>query len=110
MSASFFFYDLETSGFDAKAARIVQFAGQRTDMDLQPLGDPVNVIIKLTPDVLPDPDAVLVTGITPQQTLSEGITEADFLKLFYEEVVKPDTIFVGFNSVRFDDEFMRTNC
>lgn len=107
MAASFFFYDLETSGFSARDARIMQFAGQRTDVDLQPIGDPVNVFIKLTPDVLPDPDAVLLTGITPQQTLQEGLTEAEFIKYFYETVVRPDTTFLGFNSVRFDDEFMR---
>jgi exodeoxyribonuclease-1 len=107
MAASFFFYDLETSGFSPRAARIMQFAGQRTDMDLQPIGEPVNVLIKLTADVLPDPDAVLITGITPQQTLAEGLTETEFLKFFYKEVVQPDTIFVGFNSIRFDDEFMR---
>lgn len=107
MAASFFFYDLETSGFDPRQARVMQFAGQRTDMNLQPIGEPVNVLIKLTPDVLPDPDAVLLTGITPQHTIADGLTEAEFLKLFYEDVVQPDTIFTGFNSVRFDDEFMR---
>ena len=107
MAASFFFYDLETSGFNPREARIMQFAGQRTDMDLKPIGEPVNVYIKLTPDVLPDPDAVLITGITPQQTLNEGLSEAEFLKYFYEEVVSPDTVFLGFNSIRFDDEFMR---
>ena len=107
MAASFFFYDLETSGFNPREARVMQFAGQRTDMDLNPIGEEVNVLIKLTPDVLPDPDAVLITGITPQQTLQDGLTEAEFLKFFYDEVVKPDTIFLGFNSVRFDDEFMR---
>ncbi|HET7320552.1 MAG TPA: exodeoxyribonuclease I [Candidatus Saccharimonadales bacterium] len=107
MAASFFFYDLETSGFSPKDARIMQFAGQRTDMDLNPIGEPVNVFIKLTPDVLPDPDAVLITGITPQQTLTEGLTEAEFLKYFYDEVVQDDTIFMGFNTIRFDDEFMR---
>lgn len=107
MAASFFFYDLETSGFNPKEARIMQFAGQRTDMELQPVGEPVNVLIKLAPDVLPDPDAILVTGITPQQTLSEGMTEAEFLRYFYDEVVQEDTTFLGFNSVRFDDEFMR---
>ena len=85
----------------------MQFAGQRTDMNLQPVGEPVNVLIKLTPDVLPEPDAILVTGITPQQTLADGLTEAEFMKLFYGEVVRPDTIFIGFNSIRFDDEFMR---
>ncbi len=107
MASSFFFYDLETSGFDPRSARVMQFAGQRTDMNLQPIGEPVNVLIKLTPDVLPEPDAIMITGITPQQTIAEGLTEAEFLKLFYEEVVRPDTIFVGFNSIRFDDEFMR---
>lgn len=107
MAASFFFYDLETTGFDAREARVMQFAGLRTDMDLNPIGDPVNLLIKLTPDVLPSPDAILITGITPQQTLAEGLTEAEFLKIFYEEVVQPDTIFTGFNSIRFDDEFMR---
>jgi len=107
MAGSFFFYDLETSGFNPRSARVMQFAGQRTDMELKPAGEPVNVLIKLTPDVLPEPDAILVTGITPQQTLADGLTEAEFLKLFYDEVVKPDTIFIGFNSIRFDDEFMR---
>lgn len=107
MQNSFFFYDLETSGLDPRSSRIMQFAGQRTDMNLKPIGDPVNVFVKLTPDTLPSPDAILVTGITPQQTIAEGLTEAEFLKFFYEEVVQPGTIFVGFNSVRFDDEFMR---
>ncbi len=107
MAAGFFFYDLETSGFDPKQARIMQFAGQRTDDALNPVGDPVNILIKLTADTLPDPDAIMVTGITPQATLSDGITEAEFLKYFYENVVQPDTIFLGYNSVRFDDEFMR---
>ena len=107
MSASFFFYDLETTGFDPRGGRIMQFAGQRTDLELKPIGEPINELIKITPDILPDPGAVLITGITPQKTLSDGLTEVEFLKKFYEEVVKPDTIFVGFNSVRFDDEFMR---
>jgi exodeoxyribonuclease-1 len=107
MAASFFFYDLETSGIDPRRARVMQFAGQRTDMDLQPIGEPVNVLVKLTPDALPEPDAIMITGITPQQTLADGVTEAEFLKLFFDEVVRPDTIFMGFNSIRFDDEFMR---
>lgn len=107
MSATFFFYDLETSGFRPQKARVMQFAGQRTDLDLKPIGEPVNLLIKLTDDILPDPDAVLVTGITPQMTLADGLTESEFLKIFNEEVSTEGTIFVGYNSVRFDDEFMR---
>jgi exodeoxyribonuclease-1 len=107
MAASFFFYDLETSGISSRGARIMQFAGQRTNLELQPIGEPVNALIKLTPDVVPEPDAIMITGITPQLTMVDGYTEAEFLKFFYEEVVQPDTIFMGYNSVRFDDEFMR---
>ncbi|HVV26312.1 MAG TPA: exodeoxyribonuclease I [Candidatus Saccharimonadales bacterium] len=107
MADSFFFYDLETSGFSPRSARVMQFGGQRTNLALERVGEPVNLLIKLTPDVLPDPDAVLVTGITPQQTLADGLTEAEFLKFFFDEVIQPGTIFTGFNSVRFDDEFMR---
>jgi len=85
----------------------MQFAGQRTDMELNPVGEPVNLMIKLTGDTLPDPDAILVTGITPQATIADGITEAAFLQHFTDEVATPGTIFLGFNTVRFDDEFMR---
>lgn len=107
MAKSFFFYDLETSGFNPRTDRIMQFGGQRTDLDLNPVGDPVNVLIKISPDTVPSPDAIMVTGITPQKTLAEGITEAEFVALFLKQIATPDTIFVGFNSIRFDDEFMR---
>ncbi|HSX07604.1 MAG TPA: exodeoxyribonuclease I [Candidatus Saccharimonadales bacterium] len=104
---TFFFYDLETSGFSPREARIMQFAGQRTDLQLKPIGEPVNELITMTPDILPDVDAILLTGITPQQTIAEGRTEADFLRLFEEHIATPGTIFVGYNTVRFDDEFVR---
>lgn len=107
MAGSFFFYDLETSGVDPRRARIMQFAGIRTDLALKPIGEPYNILIKLADDVLPDPDAVLLTGITPQKTLQDGISEAEFCKLFAKEIVQPDTCFIGYNNVRFDDEFMR---
>ena len=104
---TFFFYDLETSGLKPKDDRIMQFAGQRTDMELNPVGEPVNVLVKMTNDALPSPGAINVTGITPQQTLMDGISEAEFCKYVTEEIFVPDTIAVGYNTVRFDDEFMR---
>ncbi|HSX23722.1 MAG TPA: exodeoxyribonuclease I [Candidatus Saccharimonadales bacterium] len=107
MADTLFFYDLETSGFSPREQRIMQFGGQRTDMQLKPLGEPHNYFIRLGEDVLPDPDAVLLTGITPQKTISEGLTEAEFLRIFYKDIAAAGTIFVGFNSIRFDDEFMR---
>lgn len=102
-----YFYDLETSGISPRQDRIMQFAGQRVDMDLKPIGEPDNYLISLTEDTLPSPDAIMVTGITPQKTRADGMTEAEFVKIFHETIAIPGTIFVGFNSVRFDDEFMR---
>lgn len=107
MATTFFFYDLETSGLNARRDRVMQFAGQRTDMDLKPLGESFNIIVKLNDDTLPAPEAIMVTGITPQQTVQEGITEAEFAKLLQAEVFTPDTIAVGFNNIRFDDEYIR---
>jgi len=107
MAQTFFFYDLETSGLSGRSDRIMQFAGQRTDMDLKPIGEPVNVLVALPTDTLPSPDALLVTGITPQQTVADGYTEAQFADLILKEIFTEDTIAVGYNSIRFDDEFVR---
>ena len=104
---TFYFFDLETSGFRAKTDRIVQFGGQRVDMDLSPIGKPDNILVKMTPDTLPQPGAVLVHGITPQQTLEKGISEADFCKFLTEKVANEDTVLVGFNNIRFDNDFIR---
>lgn len=107
MEKTFFFYDLETSGLNHRYDRIMQFAGQRTDMNLNPIGEPVNILVKMTEDALPSPTAIAVTKITPQDTLRDGISEAEFVKYVQEEIFTPNTIAVGYNTVRFDDEFMR---
>ncbi len=104
---TFFFYDLETSGLSPREDRIMQFAGQRTDMNLEPLDEPVNLLVKITDDALPSPGAINVTGITPQQTLMDGVNEAEFCRYTMEEIFVPNTVAVGYNTVRFDDEFMR---
>lgn len=107
MEKTFFFYDLETSGLAAREDRIMQFAGQRTDMEFGLVGEPVNVLVKMSDDALPSPGAIMVTKITPQMTLADGVSEAEFCRYVMEEVFTPGTVAVGYNTVRFDDEFMR---
>lgn len=107
MAQTFFFYDLETSGTSAASQRIMQFAGLRTNLELEPIGEPVNLLVKLSDDILPEPDAILVHGITPQQSIQNGLTEPELLKLLEQQVFTKDTILTGFNNIRFDDEFMR---
>jgi exodeoxyribonuclease-1 len=103
---SFFFYDLETSGLSPQRHRIMQFAGQRTDVALNPIGSPVNWTIALDRDIVPEPEAVLVHGVTPQATV-HGMSERVFCARFQEEVATPGTAMVGYNNFHFDDEVLR---
>lgn len=107
MHNSFYFYDLETSGLNPRADRVMQFAGQRTDLYFRPIGEPTNLLVQLAEDTLPSPGAIMVTGITPQMTHADGISEREFCRFIIEDVATPGTTIVGYNSVRFDDEFIR---
>lgn len=107
MSKTLFFYDLETTGLNPFSDRVMQFAGIRTDSGFKQIGEPINLLVKLNDDTLPSPEAVMVTGITPQKTIEEGISEADFAKFLMSEVFTSDTTAIGFNNIRFDDQFIR---
>ncbi len=104
---SFLWYDLETFGRDPRRSRIAQFAGWRTDSDLNPVEEPLVLYCKPGDDLLPSPGACLITGITPQEARSRGIAEAEFAGLVNEQMARPGTCAVGYNSLRFDDEFIR---
>jgi exodeoxyribonuclease-1 len=107
MPASFLFYDLETFGADPRTSRIAQFAAIRTDANLVQVDEPISLFVRPADDLLPSPGATLVTGITPQQALRDGITEADAFARVQDEMARPETCTLGYNSLRFDDEFIR---
>ena len=107
MADSFYWHDYETWGAVPAQDRPCQFAGQRTDVDLNPIGDPLVLFSRPADDLLPRPDACLVTGITPQRAAREGVPEAEFALSIQRELGAPGTCGVGFNSLRFDDEVTR---
>ena len=107
MSQSFLWYDLETFGRDPRRTRIAQFAAIRTNAALEPIEEPISLFCQPANDLLPSPEAALITGITPQQALRDGLREADFFARVHEELSRPGTCAVGYNSIRFDDEFIR---
>ncbi|WP_295925843.1 exodeoxyribonuclease I [uncultured Xanthomonas sp.] len=107
MPDSFLFYDLETFGADPRRTRIAQFAAVRTDAELNVIEEPISFFVKPADDLLPSPVATLITGIAPQQALREGVSEAEAFARIAEQMARPQTCTLGYNSLRFDDEFVR---
>jgi exodeoxyribonuclease-1 len=107
LSKTFFWHDYETWGADPRRDRPSQFAGLRTDEDLKPVGRPLVVYCYPADDLLPQPDACLVTGITPQKARANGIAETEFAAAIEAELARPGTCGAGYNSIRFDDEVTR---
>jgi exodeoxyribonuclease-1 len=87
--------------------RPAQFAAQRTDANLDPVGEPVTWYCEPADDVLPHPMACLITGITPQDASRQGLAETEFAQRILDEMMRPGTCTAGFNSIRFDDVVTR---
>ncbi len=107
MFSTFYWHDYETWGADPRRDRPCQFAGLRTDTDLNEVGDPLVIFCRPATDVLPQPEACLVTGIAPQHALAKGLSEAEFAARIESALARPGTCGVGYNSIRFDDEVTR---
>lgn len=102
-------HDYETWGVNPQKDFPCQFAGIRTDYDLNPIGKPLNWFCQIPNDYLPQPQACLVTGITPQQSLRDGLVEAHFIEKVHQQLAEPNTCTAGYNSIRFDDEVTRNS-
>src|SRR5690606_4771816 len=96
-----------TFGSDPRSDRPCQFAGIRTDEELNLIGPPLVAYCRPAPDFLPDPEACLVTGISPLRAASEGLDEAAFCAAIHAEFSTPGTCVAGYNNIRFDDEVTR---
>lgn len=106
-SATFFWHDYETFGIDPQRDRPCQFAGIRTDLDFNIIGDPLMLYCRPSADTLPHPEACLITGITPQLAQEKGVSEAEFARIIHQQMAQAGTCSLGYNSIRFDDEVSR---
>ncbi|KTG16404.1 MULTISPECIES: exodeoxyribonuclease I [unclassified Guyparkeria] len=105
---SFLFFDLETTGADPAFDRPLQFAAIRTDMALEPIGEPVVWYARVPEDCLPHPAAVMTTGILPDAPeLAGADSEANLANRIHRLVSRPNTCVVGFNNLRFDAPMLR---
>jgi len=107
MTNSLYWYDYETFGLNPNRDHISQFAGIRTNEKLEIVGEPLVMYCHPPSHRLPSPESCLVTGITPQISLEQGIPEKEFIYKIHRELSFPETCGVGYNSIGFDDEFTR---
>lgn len=107
LTNSIYWHDYETFGVDPRRDRAAQFAGVRTDEQLNIIGEPLVIYCQPAPDMLPHPESCLITGITPQKARADGLPENEFIRRIHEEFSVPQTCVAGYNSLRFDDEMTR---
>ena len=110
MAPTFFWYDLETTGLDPLTDRPLQFAGVRTDIDLIPIESSVNIFCLPGNDVLPNPEAILVTGLSMSRLSSIGSNEVEFCRSIMSAFSVPETCVVGYTSLSLDDEIVLQMC
>lgn len=103
---SYLFYDIETSGMNNSFNQILQFAAIRTDENLEET-ERFNIYVKLRPDIIPEPVAAITHRI-PLTRLFKGVTEYELAGKLYEIFNKPGTVSLGYNSLSFDEEFIRS--
>ncbi|WP_316201930.1 MULTISPECIES: exonuclease domain-containing protein [unclassified Bradyrhizobium] len=105
---AFILYDLETSGLNKRFDQILQFAAVRTDADLNETHR-FETKSRLMPHVIPSPQALLVT----RHTLAD--VDSPSRQSHYSMVCEVANVltswcpatFLGYNSIRFDEEFLR---
>ncbi len=104
---TFLWHDYETFGANPRRDWPAQFAAVRTDADLNEIGEPMMLYCQPPLDRVPEPEACLITGITPQECAAKGVPEHQFAERINAALGQPGTIGAGYNSVRFDDEVTR---
>lgn len=104
---TFYWHDYETWGLNPALDRPSQFAGIRTDNELNIVGEAEMFYCRLPDDYLPTIEPALITGITPEITQSKGLYEFEFAKRINQLFSQANTCTVGYNTIRFDEEFSR---
>lgn len=101
----FLVYDTETTGLNKTFSQILRFAGIFTSDQFEEM-QPSSVSIKLRSDVIPELGALLTNELSLKE-LSEGFSYYHAMSVIHFMMNQPNTISVGYNSLNFDDKFLR---
>jgi len=96
-------FDLETTGFDPRSERVVEFALVGSDVD----GRHMNIQSLVNPGRRIPQNATAVHGITDSDVRGSGLFESHFRDL--SEAIS-DSVIVGHNVLDFDWRFLEMEC
>lgn len=104
----FVFFDTETTGLRHGFDQIVHFAAIRTDNDLNET-DRFEVRSRLLPHVVPHPSALLTNKLPIERLTDDTLpSHYDMVRAIQRTLLAwSPSIFVGYNSIRFDEEMLR---
>ena len=105
MKKTYLFYDIETTGLNKAFDQVLQFAAIRTDRQLNEI-ERYKLNVQLRPDVIPSP-AAMITNRLSVADLASGLCEFEAIRQIHELMNQRETISLGYNSLGFDDEFLR---
>ena len=106
---NYVFYDFETTGLDTKFSQPIQIAAIAVDEDFNQIDDPINVRCRLKDGVIPNPSALLVHKV-PIDILKNEQSFYSMMDFIYNKFSSwGPAIFIGYNSIRFDEEVLRSS-
>lgn len=104
MATTHLFYDIETTGLSPCFDQAIQFAAIRSQ-NLQEV-ERYAFTIRLNCDVTPNPEAMKIHGISYKE-IATGLPEITAMQKIHTLFNTPNTITLGYNTLGFDDEFLR---
>ena len=100
-------YDFETTGRNSNWDQIIQVGAILVDDKLTEL-DRLEMRSSLKPGLIPEPGALLVNNTSPEMLAKSNLSHYSMIKELSKKLSEwSPAIFMGYNSIDFDEEFLR---
>ena len=103
----FVIYDFETTGRNSNWDQIIQVGAILVNHSFEEL-DRVELRSSLKPGLIPEPGALLVNNTSTEVLKKSNLTHYHMVNEIFKKFNKwSPAIFIGYNSIDFDEEFLR---